>query len=137
MNYLIFISGISLGAILSHWWRKKRKRLRLNGIRERERYLKEKKELWKKIKADKLKHGYGWHPDGQTLRIWEETDKFMAMNPDEQKAYKQERERKTQELWQEARKKELKKLDRGDNIPLTPKEKKRKIMIEEAIERNK
>ena len=59
------------------------------------------------------------------------------MNPDEQKAYEQERERKTQELWQEARKKELKKLDRGDNISLTPEEKKRKVMLEEAIERNK
>ena len=87
MKYLILISGIFLGALLSHWLRKKRKILRLNGIRERERYLKEKKELRKKIKADKLKNGYGWHPDGQQLKIWEEADKFMAMNPDEQKAY--------------------------------------------------
>ena len=125
-----------MGALLSHCLRKKRKLLRLNGIRERERYLKEKKELSKKIKAGNFKNTLLVDFTPSQFEIWEEADKFMAMNPDEQKAYEQERERKTQELWQEARKKELKKLDRGDNIPLTPEEKKRKIMIEEAIERN-
>ena len=136
MKYLILITCIPLGALLSHWLRKKRKLLRLNGIRERERYLEEKKELSKMIKQDLKKRLYvDFTPE--TFAAWEEADKFMAMNPEEQKAYTQERERKSQELWQEARRKELKKLDRGDNIPLTPEEKKRKIMIEEAIERNK
>ena len=137
MNYLILISGISLGALLSHWLRKRRKRLRLNGIRERERYLKEKKELSKKIKVDNSKYGLRWDPTRVQLDIWEEAEKVMAMNTEEKKAYEEERERKFVEGLQEARKKELKKFDRGDNIPLTTEEKKRKSMIEEAIERNK
>ena len=137
MKYLILLTCIPLGALLSYWLRKKRKQRRLNNIREREMYLKEKKELSKKIKVDNSKHGLIVDFTPSQFEIWEEADKFMAMNPEEQKAYTQERERKSQELWQEARRKELKKLDRGDNIPLTPEEKKRKIMIEEAIERNK
>jgi len=136
MNYLIFITCITLGALLSYWLRKKIKQIRLNRIRKRERYLEEKKEIRKRWKAE-INNGLCVDFTPETFAAWEEADKLMAMNPEEQKAYTQERERKSLELWQEARRKELKKLDRGDNIPLTPEEKKRKIMIEEAIERNK
>jgi len=125
-----------LGALLYHWLRKKIIQIRLNRIRKRESYLEEKKELRKRWKAERKKFRHGWHPNAETLRIWEEADEFMAMSPEEQKAYTQERERKHIEGLQEARKKELKKFDRGDNISLTPEEKKRKRMIEEAIERN-
>ena len=136
MKYLILITCIPLGALLSHWLRKKRKQDRLNRIRERERYLEEKKELSKMIKQDLKKRLYvDYTPE--TFAAWDEADKLMAMSPEEQKAYEEERERRFIERLQEARKKELKKFDRGDNIPLTTEEKKRKSMIEEAIERNK
>ena len=125
-----------MGALLSHWLRKKIKQIRFNRIRKRERYLEEKKELRKRWKAE-INNGLCVDFTPETFAAWDEADKLMAMSPEEQKAYTKERERKFIEGLQEARKKELKKLDRGDNIPLTPEEKKRKIMIEEAIERNK
>ena len=125
-----------MGALLSYWLRKKIKQHRLNRITERERYLEEKKELSKMIKQDLKKRLYIDYTS-ETFAAWDEADKLMAMSPEEQKAYEEERERKYIEGLQEARKKELKKLDRGDNIPLTPEEKKRKRMIEEAIETNK
>tara|TARA_Y100001968_G_scaffold330311_1_gene381839 strand:- start:598 stop:1011 length:414 start_codon:yes stop_codon:yes gene_type:complete len=137
MTYFILIIGISFGAVLSYRLRDKRKRQRLESIRENEKYLIEKKKLSKKIKVDNSKHGLRWDPTRMQLEIWEEAEMLMAMNTEEKKAYEEERERKFIEGLQEARKKELKKLDRGDNISLTPEEKKRKVMLEEAIERDR